>query len=160
MINRILILITFIATQYTIAQVTKKNSTSDPELIKLLPVFTSTSSVLIPIDKKIPESLVFAKTSYIIDSIASMNKKLKFMQGYRILVYSGTDKEEANLVKEKIYKKLPMADIYSSYKQPTYRIKLGDYHEKLDAERIIAKILKWDLPAAIVIQDNIVIKRK
>jgi hypothetical protein len=46
-----------------------------------------------------------------------------------------------------------------SYKQPTYRIKLGDFTDRLDAKRFLVKLIIREYPKAIIIDDNVLIKK-
>lgn len=100
------------------------------------------------------------RVNSLLDSIYTANKQIKFMEGYRIQVYSGENKELANQAKELVYKIFPNADIYTIYKQPTYRIKLGDFIDKLEAIRVLDSKIKKPFPKALLISDNVFIKRK
>ena len=99
------------------------------------------------------------RVRFLLDSIFESNKKIKYMEGYRILAYSGSDKDEANRAKERLYQLLPDGDVYLVYKQPTYRIKLGDFTDRLEAKQVMMKKIIREYPKAIVIKDNILIKR-
>ena len=100
-----------------------------------------------------------ARVRLLLDSIFEANKKIKYMEGYRILAYSGSDKDEANRAKERFYQLLPYGDVYLVYKQPTYRIKLGDFTGRLEAKEVMMRKIIREYPQAIVIKDNILIKR-
>ncbi len=89
-----------------------------------------------------------------LDSIAAKNRKLKYAQGYRVIVYSGNSSEEARQAKEKVYEILPNADIYTVYKQPTFRVKVGDCFDRLEANSLYIK-LKKDFSNALVVPDQI-----
>jgi len=132
----------------------------DPELERLLPTFTPTSDMPIPGPSVKADVQTKMRAQYLTDSLAEINKKLKYLPGYRIQLYSGTSKEELDAIKERIYRKMPNADVYTTYKQPTYKLKLGDYTDRLEAYRIINKVLKYEFPGAIVVQENIVLKKK
>jgi len=109
--------------------------------------------------KTLPSSKT-ARLKLISDSITATNRLIKFTSGYRILVYSGTDRDEANRAKGNLYQLLPNADLYVIYKQPDYRVKMGDYADRLEAYRVLKLDVARAYPNAIVIQDNIYIKRK
>jgi hypothetical protein len=91
-----------------------------------------------------------------IDSITLKNKKMKYAQGYRILVYTGTSSEEVSKIKEQVVSLVPTQSVYSVYKQPTFRLKVGDYADRVEASSVLYQISK-DFPNAIVIQDQILI---
>ncbi|WP_037573903.1 hypothetical protein [Sporocytophaga myxococcoides] len=95
-----------------------------------------------------------------VDSVAARNKSVnKSAQGYRVLVYSGNSSEESRKVRERIYKILPDADIYAQYKQPTFRVKVGDCFNRIEANNLYVK-LKEEFPEAKIVPDqiNIIVK--
>ncbi|MCR6642348.1 MAG: hypothetical protein NVV82_26020 [Sporocytophaga sp.] len=94
-----------------------------------------------------------------IDSVAARNRGIKNAQGYRVLVYSGSSSEESRKVRERIYKILPDADIYAQYKQPTFRVKVGDCFNRIEANNLYVK-LKDEFPEAKIVPDqiNIIVK--
>ncbi len=94
-----------------------------------------------------------------VDSVAARNRNIKNAQGYRVLVYSGNSSEESRKVRERIYKILPDADIYAQYKQPTFRVKVGDCFNRIEANNLYVK-LKDEFPEAKIVPDqiNIIVK--
>lgn len=100
------------------------------------------------------------RVNSLLDSIYAANKNIKFIDGFRIQVFNGDSKDEANAAKEYLYKIFPNADIYTVYKQPTYRIKLGDFTNKYDAKRVLEKNILKAFPKAILIPDNVFLKQK
>ena len=94
-----------------------------------------------------------------LDSIANKNKRFKYAQGYRILVYTGASSEEVAKVKEQVVALVPSESVYNVYKQPTFRIKVGDYFDRVEAGGTLGT-LKKDFPNAILIPDQIVILKE
>ncbi len=165
--KKILILVTFCV-------YFKCKSQSTEDIITYSPTFTNTIS-----DKKttnigvsemvaggsttglaLPAYNNSLRVNSLLDSIYSVNKNIKFMEGFRIQVFNGDSKEQANEAKEYLYKIFPNADIYTVYKQPTYRIKLGDFTSRHDAKRVLEKKILKAFPRAILIPDNIFLKQK
>jgi hypothetical protein len=97
------------------------------------------------------------RVKFLSDSIQKLNAKIKYAEGFRIQLYLGINKEEANKVKEQMYKLMPNADLYALYKQPVYKIKLGDFTDRLEANRMLFKTVKKSFPNAIVVADNVLI---
>jgi hypothetical protein len=75
--------------------------------------------------------------------------------GFVILVYSGSDKNESLLTKEKLYQLLPDQNIYAVYKQPTYRIKVGDFKNRWDANKVLVDKIIKDFPTAILLPEKV-----
>ena len=107
---------------------------------------------------KCPVSSVTSLLDEKLDSIAVRNKKIKFSQGYRIIVYSGSNKEEINKIREKIYSIYPDVDIYQVYKQPDYKIKVGDYINRFEAHYALSQ-LKTLFPDALITMEQVNIVR-
>jgi len=91
-----------------------------------------------------------------IDSLAIKNKRFKYAQGYRILVYTGGSSEEVAKIKDQVIILVGSEAVYSVYKQPTFRIKVGDYMNRVEAGSVI-QTLKKDFPNAILIPDQIIV---
>jgi len=104
--------------------------------------------------KVIPQNDITKALNAKMDSIAIKNQKFKYAQGYRVIVYSGNSSEEAKQAKEKVYEILPNADIYTVYKQPSFRVKVGDCFDRLEANSLYIK-LKNDFANALVVPDQI-----
>lgn len=92
-----------------------------------------------------PESLKYRLKSSIDDSINSETKTEEKQGGYRIQIYSGNglrSKTEAisreNIVKEKY----PQYPYYIVYNAPFWRVKVGDFKIKQDAEDFIIELKK------------------
>ena len=101
---------------------------------------------------------VTAKLNAKLDTIAEKNKLIKFTNGYRIQVYLGNSKEESNLAKEKLYKLFREANIYASYKQPDYKVKFGDYTDRLEVYYMLMS-LRNVFPNSLIIEEQVNIIR-
>lgn len=139
---------------------TQQKYFEDPDLEKFVITLPSTlsKSESVPKPKAAIRSPDVEKVQVLMDSVKAYNKRVKFIEGYRILVYSGTDKAEADRIKSRLYTLMPKADIYVVFKQPTYRIKLGDFIDRLEAHRLLHHKVIREFPRAIVIQDIVPIK--
>ena len=141
------------------------NLADDPDIAAYRPRFPSrkpeseTKSI-------VPKTKVFVNPQYDItkklnlklDSVFIRNKQIKYADGYRILVFSGTDKTEMNHIKQKVYKMFPYIEVYTVFKQPEYRISFGDFIDKIQAYNYLLKI-RLLIPDALLVQDQINIKR-
>lgn len=94
-----------------------------------------------------------------LDSLEIKNERIKLAEGYRILVYSGSNSEEAKKIKEIVKSVVPQDGVYDQYKQPTFRVKVGDYFDRIEANSSLVKI-KREFPNAIIIPDQVYISRE
>ncbi|TAH26851.1 MAG: hypothetical protein EAZ07_02960 [Cytophagales bacterium] len=153
--------LTFISTLCLAQSANKSELSSDEEVSKYRLKYNTSIEENGDIDNNskqdfIPTLDVTKQLNQKLDSIALKNKKFKYAQGYRILVYTGSSSEEVNKIKAKVIEIVGSEPVYSVYKQPTFRIKVGDYLNRVDAGRVIM-LLKTDFPNAILIPDQIII---
>ena len=97
----------------------------------------------------------------IIDSLLVLHKKFNAIdhrvEGYRIQVFfeSGNNsKTKAEEFKEKFNEEFPETKAYVSFKEPFYRVRVGDFKTKFSADRALNEIRK-EYPNAWVIKDKI-----
>lgn len=90
----------------------------------------------------------------IIEQIAAKNKAKTSERGYRIQVFSGNNRNEYEQARGYILQYFPNLETYVSYSQPTYRLKVGDFISKTDAETYLSS-LQSRFVAAKIIYDNV-----
>lgn len=76
----------------------------------------------------------------VLDTIAVQNRSIRYAPGYRVQVYVGNQRQEVESIKLLIYQKFPELSAYLSYSQPTYKLKVGDFMRRLDAEHYYSSI--------------------
>lgn len=76
----------------------------------------------------------------VLDTIAVQNRSVRYAPGYRVQVYVGNQRQEVESIKLLIYQKFPELSAYLSYSQPTYKLKVGDFMRRLDAEHYYSSI--------------------
>ena len=95
------------------------------------------------------------------DSINSIiiqrNSEKKYVDGYTIQIYTGNDNEAAREAKEQTLLMFPELEPVISYNQPTFKVKVGSYHNRLEAHRVFES-LKKEFPYALLIPERIPIK--
>lgn len=103
-----------------------------------------------------PTHTVNKQLDAVLDSIDRINQTRKFIEGYTIQVYSGTKREDALNVKKQLLTMLPQFESELQYLQPNYRVKLGKYFTRLEAEKDYQQVKRY-FKAAILVPDKIVI---
>lgn len=98
------------------------------------------------------------KLDAILDTIAIRNKSVKFTNGFRIQIYVGNDRKSADDAKIYTYQKYPEIFPYLSYQQPIYKVKIGDFLNRMDAERYYSDI-KDLYPSAMILPDRVEIRK-
>ncbi|GAA4412534.1 hypothetical protein GCM10023187_39780 [Nibrella viscosa] len=94
----------------------------------------------------------------VLDTIAQKNRSVRYASGYRVQIYVGNERKAADEAKLKVYKNFPELNPYLDYKQPTYRLKVGDFMRRIDAERYL-DLLKQQFSLAVLQADRVDIRR-
>ena len=93
-----------------------------------------------------------------LQTINQQNKAVRFMPGFRIQIYVGNIRAEADAAKAFVYRNFPEMSPYVTFSQPTYRVKIGDFMNKADAEHILSSV-KAQYPTSVIIADKIEIEK-
>jgi hypothetical protein len=94
----------------------------------------------------------------VLETMANNNRSIRYAPGYRIQVYVGNERQQAEATKLLIYQNFPELNPYLVYKQPTYRLKVGDFMRRMDAERYYSQIRQW-IASAVLQPDKVEIRR-
>ncbi|WP_240543534.1 SPOR domain-containing protein [Spirosoma foliorum] len=94
----------------------------------------------------------------VLDTIATQNRTIRYAPGYRIQVYVGNQRQEVDGAKLLISQNFPELSPYLTYNQPTYKLKVGDFMRRLDAERYYNSIRRL-IASAQLQPDKVDIRR-
>ena len=97
------------------------------------------------------------KVDLLVNKHIQINQNRKGMDGYRIQIFfdSGTNsKTRAQSIFESFKAKYQETAAYLSFKSPNYKVRVGDFRTKLDAQRYLNSII-GEYPNAWVIEDII-----
>ncbi|GAB2764981.1 hypothetical protein GCM10027275_02790 [Rhabdobacter roseus] len=111
-----------------------------------------------PAVKEEPPLHVNKRLEAILDTIAEQNRAIRYVNGYRIQIYVGNVRQEADAAKSFTYQTFPELNAYMSYSQPTYRVKVGDFMYRADAEQYL-ELVRPQYSTAIILSDRVEIKR-
>lgn len=104
-----------------------------------------------------PQYTVNTKVDAVLDSIDRYNLVRKFIDGYTIQIYSGQNREAAMETKKKMADEVPELTAIMQYQQPKFRVTIGRYYTKLEAQPDLV-LLRKSFPAAILVPEKIMIK--
>ncbi len=94
----------------------------------------------------------------VMDTIAQRNWTVRYAAGYRVQVYVGNERREADAAKLLLYQNFPELSLYLTFQQPAYKLKVGDFMRRLDAERYFANIQQL-FPQARLQPDRVDVRR-
>lgn len=104
-----------------------------------------------------PTHHITSKLDNTLEQIAYNNKEYNTTSGYTILVYSGSSREAAANAKDMVYKILPDSRPQIQYIQPYYKVKVGKFLERLEAQKSYSD-LREEFPDAMIIPEKIEIQ--
>jgi len=94
----------------------------------------------------------------VLDTLANRNRSIRYAPGYRVQVYVGTQRQKVEETKLLIYQNFPELSPYLTYAQPTYKLKVGDFMRRIDADRYYSSI-KQLIPSAQLQPDKVILRR-
>lgn len=77
--------------------------------------------------------------------------------GFRVQIYNGNSRQVAMTVKATFDKKYPTRRSYLSYSAPRYKIKVGNFETRKEADNFLKQIISI-VPEAFVVPDIITVK--
>lgn len=93
------------------------------------------------------------KVKELVDKHIEINSKAT-INGYRIKIHFGADKNQAYEIKRKFSEKFPDVPAYAKYDQPNFNIRVGDFRTKLEAYKFLKEV-QIEFPSAFLVQDDI-----
>jgi hypothetical protein len=97
------------------------------------------------------------RVDLLVSKHVQINQNRKGIEGYRIQIFfdSGNNsKTKAQSIYEGFKAKYPEVKAYLSFKSPNYKVRVGDYRTRLDAQRFLNDII-IEYPNAWIIADLI-----
>lgn len=80
------------------------------------------------------------------------NLKKRGIDGYRVQIHFGANRDAAKEVKSKFLSLYPEFSAYEIYQQPNFKIRVGDCRTRFEAEKL-QKEIATDFPNSFVVQD-------
>ena len=86
--------------------------------------------------------------------IIARNAEQRYLDGFTIQIYTGNDRDAAYEARDKALLVDPSLDPVISYHQPGYKVKVGQYADRLQAHKVYTS-LKTEFPLALLIPERI-----
>lgn len=78
--------------------------------------------------------------------------------GYRILVISSNDRKQVLEAKTKMYREFPELKAYMMYQSPFFRLKVGNFKEREEAEEYLLNIQRLYPAGVYIVTDTIEVR--
>lgn len=165
----LIIFLPFLACSSVQSQKKSSEKTSYLDYKSLRPDFPhfSLDSVRTSDSRKIPDSVFIRDNGYfminnnfsdslvvLMDTLSRLNRSVPYY-GYRIVLYTGSDRQRAIYERGKAMKLLDDdTEIYMNYQRPYFKVKVGNFYDRITAYATFLK-LKKDIPTALLVPDII-----
>lgn len=97
------------------------------------------------------------KVDKLIAKHIQINQNKGGIDGFRIQIFSDSgnnSKNQAQAASDEFIAKFPNTDAYLTFKSPNYRVSVGNFRNRMDAQRFLFAITT-DYPNAFIISDKI-----
>jgi len=116
--------------------------------------FIDTSSVIVHKDARI--DLLIKKQVQINEETSREARRIG--KGYRLLVINTNKRDEAVEAKTKVYTFFPELKSYLIYQSPYFKLKVGNFKERKDAEEYRERLQKYFPKGVFIMNDTIEVK--
>ena len=105
--------------------------------ILLFILFLFISSVLSAQNKIVSQDSL---ANRLVEKHKKLNAAHQSMPGYRIQLYFGNDRTHANDLKTEFLNEHPKTSAYVLYRQPNFKLRVGDFKSRLEALKFLKEI--------------------
>lgn len=124
-------------------------------MIILLPAFSFAQKTKTDIGKV--EIVQDPKVDILVKKHIQINQKQEGIEGFRVQIFNDSgnnSKNQAQAIQVDFKTKYPDIEAYLTYKSPNYRVRVGDFRTRLDAQHFLNEI-STDYPNAFITDEQI-----
>ena len=107
--------------------------------------YNQDSSIIITKDSRFDE---------LVNKQKIQNQISQSMHGYRIQIYFGGIRQKASEVKLDFNSRFPDIQAYLSYQQPNFKVRIGDYRNRFDAQKFLKEI-EGLYPTSFIVPEDV-----
>jgi len=115
---------------------------------------TDTTGVIVHKDKRID---LLVKKQVSINDVTSRDSR-RTDKGFRLMIISSTNRDEAIAAKTKVYTHFPDLKVYLWYQSPYFRVKAGNFKDRKDAEAYQKRMNSYFPKGVFIMKDVIEVK--
>jgi hypothetical protein len=104
-----------------------------------------------------PVYAVNKQIDVVLDSMDRYNLSRNYIEGFTIQIYTGLKREDALSAKKQLTTSLPDMDAEVQYVQPNFRVKVGKYYNRLEAQQDYSEVKRY-FSSAIIVPDKLPIE--
>ena len=128
------------------------------KLLLLLPAFFTLGVMAQVVIKSSTDSTLVIKSESRYKDLIERQKKLNLanpaMAGYRIQIYFGGNRQKATEVKLDFSGRYPNLSSYLTYQQPNFKVRVGDFRSRNEAQKTLNEITGI-YPTSFIVPDEV-----
>jgi len=101
-----------------------------------------------------PTNDVTRSLNGVLDASDDFRNEVEFVDGYTIQIYTGNSSDDARKLRGKAISMMEREDVELFYDEPNFKVKVGQYYSRLEAQNDYSRLRK-EFPMAIIIPDKI-----
>jgi cell division septation protein DedD len=78
------------------------------------------------------------------------------IDGFRVQIYAGNSRQQAMQMRTEVLGAYPDYAAYLIYKQPTFRVRVGDFKTRFEAQKLLNE-LKAQYPSSFIVPDEVLV---
>lgn len=98
-----------------------------------------------------------SRVDLLVSKHVRINQVLKTIDGFRVQLFSdsgNSSKTRAQALQDELLARYPAMGVYLTFQSPNYKIRIGDFRTRLDAQRFLNEVA-IDFPNAFIVSDQI-----
>jgi hypothetical protein len=95
-----------------------------------------------------------AKFDEVVAKQREQNISTPTMRGFRIQIYFGSTRQKASETKLDFSGKHPDIPAYITYQQPNFKVRVGDYRTRFEAQKLLSEI-EGMYPTSFIVPDDV-----
>jgi len=103
-----------------------------------------------------PSLDITSRLDVVLDTIARVNQEIPNIQ-YTVLVHNSNSRQAADEARKNVFRVMPDANPKMQFISPSYRVKVGNYNDKIEAYQTLVK-LKDMFPNAVIVPEQVYFK--
>ena len=107
--------------------------------------YNSDSSLIITKEVKLDELITKQKQQNVLNQT---------IHGYRIQIFFGGNRQKASEVKIDFNSRYPEISAYISYQQPNFKVRIGDFSNRFEAQKFLKEINRF-FPTCFIVSDEV-----
>ena len=94
------------------------------------------------------------KVKELVNRHVAFNVEKETINGYRVQIHFGGERKKAEKIRTEFLQHYPEVSAYELYQQPNFKVRVGDFRTRLEAQKIL-KQLAGEFPSAFIVTDDI-----